>query len=270
MPLDLPVPRKNRLLRSPLALAVCQVQYDDLPAVTDSHAMLVIHQSLGGRKGQYPIAEPMALNTVNIQIGGLPQQPQAATVKKGWRLRSEDGRWAITLMPDHVALETTKYTTWEGDFRQRLAALLDAVAEHVAPTIEHRLGLRYVNRIVELKVNKPTDLQNYIAPELLGLVLHSDFGGMVSGAQQQLDLDAGDGVHIVMRHGFLRDDDREGAPTYLIDFDIFRQGAQAFDVEDIKESADTFNELALRLFQRSLTEKMLMYLEGADDIRVSL
>jgi uncharacterized protein (TIGR04255 family) len=270
MPLDLPVPRKGRLARSPLALAVCQVRYEDLPSVTGSQAMLAIHQSLGGRKGQYPIAEQFELTTLNVQIVGPAPQSPTSVIKKGWRLRSEDSRWAITLMPDHVALETTKYTTWEDDFRIRLAALLDAVTEHVRPTIEQRLGLRYVNRIVEPKVGKPTELRDYIASELLGLILHEDFGEMVSGAQQQLDLDAGEGVHIAMRHGFIRDGDREGAPTYLIDFDIFRQGVQAFDVEDIKVSADSFNELALRLFQRSLTEKMLTYLEGAGDVRVSL
>ena len=67
-----------------------------------------------------------------------------------------------------------------------------------------------------------------------------------------------------VRHGFFRDDVWAEAPTYLLDFDVYRQGIQAFDIEEIKEATDVFNELALQLFQQSVTEKMLAYWEGDD------
>ena len=264
MSLNPPVTPVNRFPRSPLALVVCQIQCEDLPAMATSQVMLAIHQSLGGRRGPYPIAEQVNLNRLNIHISGPVPQPPATTVTKGWRLRSEDRRWAITLLPDHVALETTNYTTWEEDFRTRISALLDALTSQGRPTIEQRLGLRYINRIADPGVATPTQLREYIAPELLGMVLHQSLGEMVKGAQQQIELEAGEGIQVVMRHGFSRDEDRDGALAYLLDFDIFRQGIQAFDVADIRSSLDRFHGLALRLFQQSLTEKMLAYLQESD------
>lgn len=265
MPLGLTESQKNLLPRSPLALVVCQVRFEELPTDVTGQAVLAIHQSLGGRKGQYPLVEQVNVNTINIPSGMTLTQAIAPVVKKGWRLRSSDNRWFVSLHPDHVALETTKYKTWEDDFRTRLASLLEAVETHLKPAVEQRLGVRYVNRITEPRVDSPQELREYISPELLGLVLHQRLGDMVLAAQQQLDLDAGDGVRVAMRHGFLRDEEREGAFTYLLDFDIYRQEVQAFDVEDIKSSTNSFNEIALRLFRQSLTDKMLRYLEGHDE-----
>jgi hypothetical protein len=37
---------------------------------------------------------------------------------------------------DHVALETTAYSTWEEDFEPRLRAAVAATAEHVQPALE--------------------------------------------------------------------------------------------------------------------------------------
>lgn len=264
MPLTLPSPRRERLSRSPLILAVCQVRYEQIPTVSEAQTMLDMHADLGGRKGDFPIAEPLEAGTVNVQIGAGSVQQAAPVALKGWRLRTDDGRWVITLMPDHVSLETTRYTTWEGGFRPRLFTLLDAVGEHIRPAIEVRTGLRYVNRIVEPSVESPRDFRGYIADELLGPVLHSGFGGVVVATQQQIDLDFGQGIRCGMRSGFFLDADRDNRPTYLLDFDVYRQGAQAFEREDIKGSVDHFNEVALQLFQQSVTERMLAYL-GEDD-----
>lgn len=259
-----PLPEKKRLWRSPLALVVCQVRFEELPSATESRVMLAIHGALGGRHGPYPNVESVDLNEINIPLSSPAVLPPLAKRRQGWRLRSTDRSWQISLMPNYVSLETTKYTTWEDEFRPRLEVLLDAVASHIEPALEQRLGLRYVNRIVEPEVSTPCELRDFIVPEVLGLIVHPAIGGMVTKSQQHFELDTDEGTHVTLRHGLFPNEDREGAPSYLLDFDIFRQGVQAFDVGNIQTAADSFNGLALQLFQQSLTPKMLTYLEGDD------
>ncbi len=60
-----------------------------------------------------------------------------------------------------------------------------------------------------------------------------------------------------LRHGFFADRARDGALTYLLDFDVYREGLSVFDPEDLILTADTFNVLAVQLFKQAVTPQML-------------
>lgn len=259
MSLNLPAWDRGNLSKSPLALAVCQVRYDEVIGVTDSRIILDIHKALGGKQGLYPKVERVQEASVEIQLGhGGVVAPSASTPSPpGWRLSSQDERWTVAVMPSYVALETTRYTTWSDDFKVRLADVLDAVQRYISPSTEQRLGLRYVDRITEPIVKSADGWKEFIAPELLGPILHSQLGPAVLASQQQIDLDVGDGIRCSLRHGSFPDKARDGALTYLIDFDIYREGISLFDIEDIKVTADAFNKLNVRLFQQTVTPKLL-------------
>jgi uncharacterized protein (TIGR04255 family) len=267
MPLNLPAPDEARLPHSPLALAVCQVQFDDPVAVSDSRVILEMHQTLGGRQGPYPKVERIQTAGFDIRPGPAGLQPMAALPQQtGWRLQSDDKGWFVSIMPNYAALETPRYTSWD-EFRNRLSPLLQAVAKHIAPATEQRLGLRYLNHFTEPEVTDPQGWREYIAPELLGLILHERLGPAVIAAQQQVDLDVGDEARASLRHGTATDLTRDGALIYVLDFDIYREGLRTFDVADIEATADTFNHKALQLFQQSVTSTMLDFLrrEGHDE-----
>jgi len=254
----LPSPSTDKLPRSPLALVVCQVQFQTSVAVSDAHFGIMMHEALGGRKGDYSKLEPLHNQVLNIQVGqgGLPQV--TAPQQSGWRLVSQDERWIASIMPNHVALETARYTTWV-DFEHRLYNLLEATANHIMPTFEQRIGLRYVNRITEPAVRAPHEWRDYIVPELLGPTLHDKLGPGILSAQQQLDLVSEDG-RCGLRHGFFADPANNGALTYLLDFDVYREGLQPFVLADIKDAVTAFNALVLRLFQLTITPKMYDFL----------
>lgn len=259
MPLNLPPWERGNLSKSPLTLAVCQVRYEEVLAVSDSRVILSIHRALGGRTGLYPKVERMQEAGIEIQVGPgsvvAPALPLAQS--PGWRLSSQDGRWTVSIMPSHVALETTRYTTWGDDFKVRLAKVLEAVGEHIAPETEQRLGLRYVDRLTEPVVDSPRGWEGLIAPELLGPILHARLGPAMLAAQQQIDLAAEEGIRCSLRHGCFADRTRDGALTYLLDFDVYREGISPFDVDDIRVAADAFNKLNVQLFQQAVTPKML-------------
>lgn len=254
--LTLPEPDTGRLTGSPLELVVCQVRHERRLVVAEGATALAVHQAIGGAEGRYPNLDEVTGAEVNFVMGPGATPNVSETKSSGWRFASRDGTWVVTLMPDHFALETSAYTTWADDFQPRLAEVVDAIAEHVAPTFERRIGLRYIDRIKELQL---TDLQAwrpYLRPELLGMVLHPDLGPGVRQSQQHVLIEIDDDVTAGLHHGPVVE---PGSTTvdYQLDFDISRQGARGFDATAIKQAADAFNIYALQLFQASVTDELL-------------
>jgi uncharacterized protein (TIGR04255 family) len=165
-------------------------------------------------------------------------------------------------MPDNVTLETSAYTTWSDEFEPRLNRVLDATAQHVAPIIEQRLGLRYVDRMTEPTVTVTSEWRDYISPNFLGPVLDEYIGVAVRATQQQIDLDLGDSMTASIRHGLFAEPNRDGALTYLLDVDVYRETGQQFDVAGIKAALGIFHERSLQIFQRVVTPKMIDFLRA--------
>lgn len=253
--LTLPEPDTRRLTRSPLELVVCQVRHERRLVVADGATALAVHKALGGGTGRYPTLDEVTGAEVNVVIGPGVAPNLSETKSSGWRFSSSDGKWAVTLMPDHFALETTAYTTWVEDFQPRLAELVDAVAQHVGPTFEQRIGLRYIDRITELGLTELAAWEPYLRPELLGMALHPDIGPGVRQGQQQLLIEIDDGVTAGLRHGPVVEQGN-AAVDYQLDFDISRQAGRPFDADAIKHAADQFNIYALQLFQASVTARL--------------
>ena len=252
MPLPLPPPDRARLARSPLELVVCQLRFETQPEVAEAQIALAVHDALGGSDGRYPRLEPVAGQTINFTMGppGAPPAVSQQGMSGGWRYQSADGAWTVSLMPDHVALETTRYTQWE-DFSERMSELIDVTATHLGPGIEQRLGLRYIDRINEVDASTPADWKPYLVPELLGLVMHQQLGAAVTTARQQLVLDLGEGYSCGVNHGFVPGE--RDRLNYLLDYDLFREGGRPLNVKAIGEALEILHEDAGKLFQASIT-----------------
>jgi uncharacterized protein (TIGR04255 family) len=255
--LDLPEPDRSRLARSPLELVVCQVRHERRLVISEGATALAVHETLGGAGGPYPSIDEVSGAELNVVMGvGIGAPNVRETKTSGWRLTSADGAWVITLMPDNFSLETSAYTTWADDFAPRLDALIAVVAEHVQPTFEQRIGLRYVDRINELGLTELAAWQPYLRPELLGLALHPQLGPGVRTYQQQVVIEVGDGVIAGLRHGPVVEAGRD-IVDYQLDYDIFRQGGRPFDAGAVRDAAAQFNIYALQLFQATISDALL-------------
>jgi uncharacterized protein (TIGR04255 family) len=254
MPLNLPEPDQTRLPRSPLDLVVCQLRFEQQPRVSDSATALALRDELGGPE-RYPRLDQVHAQALNVMVGpGVAPAVGQAAAGSGWRLQSGDGQWVVSLMPDHVALETTQYEGWD-EFRDRFGELLDATSAQLGPGIEQRLGLRYIDRIGETGASAPADWRPYLTGELLGLVLDEALGPAVTAARQQLLLDLGDGFACTFTHGFLPGD---GARLdYLLDYDLFREGGRPFAADGVRAALELLHVDALKLFHASVTEALL-------------
>jgi uncharacterized protein (TIGR04255 family) len=248
-PLNLPEPDETRLANSPLELVVCQIRFENHPEVTDGEFATKFHAALGGQGGRYPKIDVAEEPVFGMTIGPTAVPSMETSTQRGWRMTSADGNWIVTLRSDHVALETSAYTTWAGDFEDRLNEIIDVVGDQIRPAFIQRLGLRYIDRIKELGIDSAQGWKPYIRPEFLGAIAHPDLGDGVVGAQQLLVLKPYEDQEVVciLRHGSLPPED--GRVDYLLDFDIFRQEGRPFDAAQLKAEAQSFNKLALQLFQ---------------------
>jgi uncharacterized protein (TIGR04255 family) len=258
-PLRLPDPSLTRLRRCPIQLVVCQVRHDRNLAVTDGTRILAISDQLG----EYPKIEEAAQQEIGVVFAPGGPSPVGGTEQKGWRLRSEDGVWTVTLLPDFFALECTVYTDWE-NFRQRLHDLADAVSTHLKPAMELRLGLRYVDRIEVPSVTEPRDWQGLINENLLGPIKDAQLGPSLQAIQQLLQLQAQDDIQALLRHGTQRDES-SGTWPYLLDTDCFRTGSRQLNADSLISGADELHLLALQLFQASITPQLMGILVGEED-----
>ena len=250
-PLALPEPSSDPLVDAPLQLVVCQVRHDRNLAVADGNRVLAI----GDQLGSYPVMEEMAQLAVGVVLG--PSGPAAiypGDEQRGWRLRSEDNAWTVALLPDFFALECTGYTRWT-EFRERMGALAEAALTHLGPTVELRLGLRYVDRIGNPTVEQPQDWNGYINERLLGALLDDHFGSAVTALEQVVQLQGPNGTQVLLRHGTQRDQ-QSGTWPYLLDTVCFRSGSRRLATDSLIAGADDLHKLALQVFQASITQRL--------------
>jgi uncharacterized protein (TIGR04255 family) len=267
MPLSLPNCDSQPLaVRSHLAVVVCQLRYETNLLASTIETGLDFHRALGGRPGDYPKLESQEMRSAVIDVGPAGVRSGDGMPLRGWRLRSGDGLWIVSLMPDHASLETTAYTAWADDFRVRLETVLTAVSELLEPSIRERLGLRYINRFPSPPSGQMRDWASWIRPELLGPLTHGDLGQGVTSLQQQVDFDVDPEIGAVLRHGSVKDPDRDVVTGYLLDLDVFSAQPDRFDVATSLTLADRLNETALSLFQVSLTAGYLRHLQTGENV----
>ncbi|MGV9993460.1 TIGR04255 family protein [Streptomyces sp. NPDC003374] len=246
-------PEDRRLSRPPVALVVCQVRHETEYAASDAARALKVRSALDWST---ELAESL-VQGFNLAVGQFTgvSASQAPSVR-GWQLKTPDGAWTVSLQPDHFAIETTQYGGW-GEFRNRLGQLAAAVGENIAPALEHRVGLRYVNQITHPDVKRPVDWHQYISPELFQKSLYEGLGDGFRAAMQVIESAPAPDHSMIIRHGLQMDN--SGRLTYVLDNDSSRQGSRPFDVQSILESVDLLHLNELRAFEMGTTAALRDY-----------
>ena len=115
--------------------------------------------------------------------------------------------------------------------------------------------MRYIDNIHEVAATAPSDWAAFLAPEILGLAAHDVLSTRVINARQQVLLDLGGDYGCVLNHGFLPDENA-GRLGYGLDFDVYRDGARAFDPAAVRETLSVLREDANKLFRASITDAL--------------
>ncbi|MCE9621166.1 MAG: TIGR04255 family protein [Actinomycetia bacterium] len=255
MPLNLPEPMRDRLPRAQLDLVVCQVRHERNFASIDPKRALSVHSTLASR---YPSIEDMSAQEIGFVVSGpTGVGPVSSETSRGWRFRSPDEKWIVVIMPDFFSLETTEYSTWE-EFKERLTELTAAIHDQLSPSIETRLGLRYIDRLTKPHAESARDWAPFIDPSLIGPILHPTLGDSLTQLQQVVRLDTDDGRQVILRHGCSTEDG--GGWTYLLDYDCSTARSQPFEAEAVLTGIEDLHTIALQVFQASVTPALMAYL----------
>ncbi len=229
MALALPEPSTDKLERSPLSLVVCQVRYEENVAARDAKRALRIHEAI---EAQFPVLEEQAGQQLTITAGPLGVQTLPAVQQRGWKMRS------------------------------RLEALTRAVAAAIEPTLEQRVGLRFIDRITHPDVRSPEDWTGWIDNAFLGPIAHERLGSGITSSQQIVQIDAGEGRAMIVRHGAIKDPEAGGEWVYQFDQDCYVQRGRLFSADEVLAEAESLHTLALQVFQEAITPDLYKYLKG--------
>ena len=256
------------LMRSPIVSVVWQLRFEDHPVLISPETVLRFHELLGG-PAQFLLA-PLPRVQLSVQpitpTSENAPKPQVGATGGGWRLTSVDGSWSISIEPVSLAVETTRYGTWQEDFLPRLQQVLDALQKVGAPVIETRLGLRYINVLTGSAIGKPpisspNELSGLIAPWLLGPLQDPDLQNAVQASQGRAVL-AIDQANVILNYGVITTEARELG--YVVDIDTYREGGRAFRIKDIAPGTAALHTAALGLFQASFTRETMQAMRSSD------
>jgi uncharacterized protein (TIGR04255 family) len=132
----------------------------------------------------------------------------------------------------------------------------------VDPSLEQRIGLRFIDRITHPDVASPQDWIGWIDPAFLGPIAHARVGEGVTTSQQIIQLETGDGRSLILRHGAVRDQEAGNRWMYLIDQDCFVERGRPFDPDQVLEVTESLHTLALQMFQEAITPALYKHLSG--------
>lgn len=156
-PLVAPPPKEVPLPNAPLVRVIARISF---PAIVSIGKVEFIAPFQEAIRSAYPVLRPE--QTVVFAVGPIGNAPPQTT----WRFSDVAGEWRVSLAPNFVAVETTKYVS-RTDFVERLELIIGALAKHINPQTMDRIGVRYIDR---LKGEALRNLSKYVRPEVIGIL----------------------------------------------------------------------------------------------------
>jgi uncharacterized protein (TIGR04255 family) len=249
----LPVTERELLRRAQIDVALIEVRYsadrNDIP----SEQGVEIRNILEDAGLALPRIQPAQKQQIALNFTPTGAASQVEIQSRGWQMISSDEHLVITIMPDAIAIQTTNYHRWSESIRPPLEALLVAIGKIFSPDLLHRIGLRYVNRLVDAEATTTAAWATRISPPFVGAISDPNLGPLLSATQQQLDLSLGDGRAALIRHGAFRDTAVGSSFSYLVDIDVFLAQSSDFSPDQVLTEARQLNITALSLFQQVVT-----------------
>ena len=255
-PLAGPPPPEVPLTDPPLVRVIAQVRF---PLIASLEKREFIGSFQEAIRGVYPILRPEGRGVV---LG--PQGVVDARSNTSWRFTEASGAWRVTLAPDFLALDTTRYSSRD-DFMRRWQVVLQALKDHVAPRVMDRLGIRYIDRVSGQDL---TDLAQLVRPEVAGILgspLAEHARHAISENVFVLPEDEG---QVTVRWGLLPAQstvdpgglDPIDEPSWILDTDAFLSfpaGSAELGVVSVVEQARGFAERIYSIFRWAVTDDFL-------------
>ncbi|MBI3183996.1 MAG: TIGR04255 family protein [Myxococcales bacterium] len=253
-----PIPAEIPLPNAPLERVIAQVRFSSILKI-EQREFITSFQD--GIRTRYPSLEHDRTHLLAVGPDGLVPKE----VGTRWRFVDQSGEWTVSLTPDFVALETTRYTS-RADFFSRFGAVVEQVHTHFKPGLVERIGVRYIDRIDH---DGLAEISNLVRGELSG-VLQSPFRAAAVHALSEHIFEI-DSARLLARWGILRANrtvdpaaiEPIEQPSWLLDLDMFRVGKQPFVPRAIVAEARGYAERIYCFFRWAVTPAFLTRYGGA-------
>lgn len=252
-----PPPTEVPLTDPPLVRVIAQVRFPLIASLEKREFIAPFQEAI---RGSYPVLRPE--ESRGVVFG--PQGVADARSNTSWRFMEASGAWRVTLAPDFIALDTTRYSSRD-DFMRRLEVVLQALKDHVDPKVVDRLGVRYIDRVSGEHL---TDLPQLFRPEVAGILgspLAEHAHQAISENVLVLPEDEG---QVTVRWGLLPAQstvdpgglDPIDEPSWILDTDAFQSfpaRGRELSVSSVVAKARGFAERNYSVFRWAVTDEFL-------------
>jgi uncharacterized protein (TIGR04255 family) len=258
-PFVAPVPSEVPLRNAPLVRVIAQLRFPEILSVEQRDFVAPFQEAI---RKKYSVLRKE--QTHGVLVGPSGVAPAKAHV--AWRFSDSEGSWRVSLTPEFLALETTKYVS-RADFLERLEFLAGVLDEHVEPGQLDRLGIRYIDRITGGAVD---EIDRLVRPEIRGLagteaathVIHSISESMFAVEDAQ----------ILARWGCLPPGatvdpaavESVAEKSWILDLDMFTTDPSPFQVDRVVARARGFAERIYTVFRWAVTDEFLVRYGGGE------
>jgi uncharacterized protein (TIGR04255 family) len=260
--------------QTPLALVAVEVSFSDAPRLRKSQTLDDFAILL---ERDFPLVETFEEAPLSFS-GGLP--PQVGTPMEGRRLLSVDSGSVVTLLPNRLALETTKYNEFPSFLSYFKSCVRSLISLNVRPPLR-RVGLRYIDEIqVPDEVKDARDWSSWIDPVLVNHLTVGPQASSVKRSEGMMMFDLGSGMGLNFRYaalpqggvvtglsksaGVVRDSSR---PCFVLDLDGYQEfdsnaGVSPLDVDTVDRILTSVHPFTGETFHRSITDKSRSLFRG--------
>lgn len=252
-----PPPAEVPLRHAPLVRVIAQLRFPEVLSVERREFVAPFQEAI---RSAYPVLRQEQTQGFLLSPAGVA----SATPQSAWRFADTDGHWRVSLTPDFLALETTKYAS-RSDFLKRLSTVTAALNEHIAPAQIDRLGVRYIDRITGAAVDDIAKLVRAEVRGIAGTIAATHAAHAMSESLFELDDD-----RLLARWGCLPPNvtldlaaiEPAAEKSWILDLDMFSASAMSVDAEQIADRARRYTERIYTLFRWAVTDEFLARFGG--------
>jgi len=256
-PIVAPLPAEVPLTDAPLVRVIAQLRFPTILAIEQRDFVTPFQEAI--RRTYGVLRQEQTQEVVLAPAGVARAKPQVA-----WRFTDAEGHWRVSLTPEFLALETTRYKS-RSDFVHRLKSLAEALGTHIDPSQIDRLGVRYIDRITG---NAVDDIAKLVRAEVRGITGTIAAGHAVHALSESM-FELPD-ARLLARWGRLPPgatvDPAALEPveekSWILDLDMFSAAPMPFDVDQIVSEVRQYAERIYSVFRWAVTDEFLLRYGG--------
>jgi uncharacterized protein (TIGR04255 family) len=241
-----------RLERTHLEAAVAEVRFTTNAELSEQHA-ISIWQSLG--EASFPAFGKHVQNIVNLTVNPHGSS-QVTEEQRGWVLANADRSTWITLLPSVVVVQTSSYDRYSTSLGSPLRKVLSLFTEVTGASVVQRLGLRFINKLIDPGATSPEFWRNHIRADFAG-ALAGKLGSIVRSQHQRVQLELDKTAAARIQSGVFSELEAPDRYGFLIDLDVFREQSFSYEEEHCANLVRQLNRTALALFAYVLSDDYL-------------